>query len=71
MATLFKDYSLELVLNPETLRVCGGNAQLAWEHTRDRAIRMMWEDIDTNLTIGLRKELPIQIVKRPPLEQDT
>ena len=64
MATLLKDYSLELIVDKKTLRECHDNKQLAWEQTRDKAIKMMYDDIEANISIGLMKELPIRISKR-------
>ena len=64
MATLLKDYSLELIVDEKTLRDCQGDKKLAWEKTRDKAIKMMYDDIEANISIGLMKELPIRVVKR-------
>ena len=64
MATLLKDYSLELIVDEEVVRNCHGDKTLAWEKTRDKAIKMMYDDIEANISIGLMKELPIRIVKR-------
>lgn len=64
MATLFKAYSLELVVEEKTKHECNGNEKLAWERTRDKAIKMLYDDIEANITIGLHKEVPIRIVKR-------
>lgn len=64
MATLLKDYSLELIVDEKTLRDCQGDKNLAWKKTRDKAIKMMYDDIEANISIGLMKKLPIRIVKR-------
>ena len=64
MATLLKDYSLELIVDEKTLRDCEGDKKLAWEKTRDEGIKMMYDDIEANISIGLMKELPIRVVKR-------
>ena len=64
MATLLKDFSLELIVNEKTLRECQGDKKLAWEKTRDQGIKMMYDDIEANISIGLMKELPIRVVKR-------
>ena len=64
MATLLKDYSLELIVNDKTLQEFGGDKNLAWQRTRDTGIKMMYADIEANISIGLMKELPIRIVKR-------
>ncbi|EHL00994.1 putative Cytochrome 2U1 [Glarea lozoyensis 74030] len=60
MATLFKLYSLELVVvkeNDET-------DDMAWKRTRDQAIRMFYDDMEANITIGVHKDIPIRIVER-------
>ena len=64
MATLFREYSLELIVSEKTLRECQGDEVLAWERTRDTGIKMMYNDIEANISIGLMKELPIRVVKR-------
>lgn len=64
MATLFKSYSLELVVEKETVSECNGDERLAWEKTRDKAIRMMYDDIEANITIGIHKNIPLRIAKR-------
>jgi cytochrome P450 len=47
MVTLFKFYSLKLVVVKES----GENEKIAWERTRDRAIRMLYDDMEANITI--------------------
>ena len=64
MVAIFKDYSLELVVTDQVLRDAKGDATLAWGRTRDKAIKMMYDDIEANISIGLKKDLPIRIVKR-------
>ncbi|TVY13635.1 Cytochrome P450 2J3 [Lachnellula arida] len=64
MATLFKFYSLELVVEEKTRDECSGDEKLAWEKTRDKAIKMMYDDMEANITIGVYKDIPIRIVKR-------
>ena len=64
MATLFKEYSLELIVSEKTFRECQGDEILAWERTRDVGIKMMYDDIEANISIGLMKELPIRVIKR-------
>ncbi|KAI9692657.1 MAG: hypothetical protein M1820_009491 [Bogoriella megaspora] len=64
MATLFKSYSLELVVDAVTLQKHGGDEQLAWEATRDKGIKMLYDDIKANISISLGKDLPIRIVPR-------
>ena len=64
MAKILKDYSLELVVDQKVLVDCRGDKKLAWEKTRDNGIKMMYEDIEANVSIGLMKELPIRVFKR-------
>ena len=64
MATLLKDYSLELIIDDKTLQECHGDTLKAWENTRDKGIRMLYDDIEANISIGMFKKLPIRIVKR-------
>lgn len=64
MATLFKSYSLELVVEAKTVADCKGDKDLAWEKTRDKAIKMLYDNMEANITIGIHKDLPIRIVKR-------
>lgn len=64
MATLLNCYSLELIVDDEALRACHGDIVKAWEKTRDKGIRMLYDDIECNISISLLKELPIRIVER-------
>lgn len=64
LATILKDYSLELVVDEQTERKHGGDERAAWEETRDRALRTMVDDIEMNVSLQLLKELPRKIVKR-------
>ena len=64
MTTLFKEYSLELIVSEKTVRECQGDESPAWERTRDAGIKMMYDDIGANISIGLMKELPIRVVRR-------
>ena len=64
LSTILKDYSLELVVDEQTKRKHGGNDRLACEETRDRAFRTLVDDIETNVSVQLLKELPIRIVER-------
>ena len=64
MATIFKDYSLELAVDEETLRACNGDSGLAWTKTRDQALRMLIDDVEANINIQMLKELPLRLVKR-------
>ncbi|KAF2167947.1 hypothetical protein M409DRAFT_22092 [Zasmidium cellare ATCC 36951] len=63
-ATVYKNYSVELVVSQEKLKACGGDKEAAWESAREGAIRTLSEDIVSNINLELWKELPIQIVKR-------
>ena len=62
VATLFKDKSLELVT--ETGKGGTNTKNGAWERARDDAIRLMGDNIETNVGIQLLKSLPIRVVKR-------
>ena len=64
MAALFKNYSLELMIDDAVLQVNQGNKQAAWEATRDESIKMLYDDIKANISIGLAKDLPIRVLKR-------
>ncbi|KAI9691058.1 MAG: hypothetical protein M1822_008678 [Bathelium mastoideum] len=64
VATIFKDYSLQLVVDDATLESCQSNPQQAWEATRDKALRMLIDDIECNINIYLIKDLPIKVVRR-------
>jgi cytochrome P450 len=64
IATLFKTYSLELVVEEKAKDECKGNEKRAWERMRDKEIKMLYDDIEANITIGVYKEIPIRIVKR-------
>ena len=64
VATILKDYSLELVVDEQTTRSCGGDEEMAWKKTRDQALRTLKDDIESNVSLQLLKDLPIRIVKR-------
>lgn len=64
LATIFKDYSLELIVDKDTTRACGGDSKRAWEVTRDNALRTLIDDVECNINIYLLKDLPIRVVKR-------
>ena len=64
LATIFTDYSLELVVDEQTKRSCGGDEKAAWQKTRDQALRTLVDSVESNITIQLLKELPIRIVRR-------
>ena len=64
MATLLIDYSLEVIASDKTLQKCRGNKTRVWERITDKGMRMMYDSIEANISIGLMKELTIRIVKR-------
>ncbi|ORY08614.1 cytochrome P450 [Clohesyomyces aquaticus] len=64
LATLFKECSLELMVTEDLVQTCNGDRNMAWEKTRDEAIRRMKDDVGANLTIQMLKELPILLLKR-------
>lgn len=64
LATVFSSYNLELVVSAKTLAECDGNGEKARELTRDRAIVTMYEGVTASLTLEMKEELPIRIVKR-------
>lgn len=63
IATLLEDYSLELIID-KTLQECHADRIQAQERTKDKGIKMMYDDIEANISISMMKELPIRIVKR-------
>ena len=64
MATIFKEYSIELVVDEQTTNTCGGDSNLAWAKTRDKALKMLIDNVEANINIQMLKELPIRVVKR-------
>ena len=64
LATILRDYSLELAVDEQTTRSCGGDEEMAWKKTRDQALRTLIDGVESNVSIQLLKELPIRIVKR-------
>lgn len=64
LATIFRDYSLELAVDEQTTRSCGGDEEMAWKKTRDQALRTLIDGVESNVSIQLLKELSIRIVKR-------
>lgn len=64
IATLLKEYSIDLVVAENVLKECRGNYQLAWERTRDDAIRKLEDDIEANLTIAMLKNPPVRLQRR-------
>jgi cytochrome P450 len=64
LARLLKEYTLELVVDDATLSSCGGDTGKAWQKKQDDAIRQMKDDVEFNINIQMRKELPIRVVRR-------
>lgn len=64
LATIFSDYSLELVVDEQTKRNCGGDEEAAWKKTRDQALRTLVDGVEFNINIQLLIELPIRAVRR-------
>ena len=64
LATVLKDYTLRVVVDERIKQNCGGDEKAAWEKTRDEALRILFDKIQTNITIELAAELPIQVVRR-------
>ncbi|KAF2656520.1 cytochrome P450 [Lophiostoma macrostomum CBS 122681] len=61
LATLLKNYSIELVITEDVLKACGDDHRIARERTRDDAIRRLEDDVEANLTIAMLKDLPIRL----------
>jgi hypothetical protein len=61
---LLKEYTLELIVDDEKLRSCGGDVDATWQQTQDDAIRQMKDDVEFNINIQMLKELPIRVVRR-------
>lgn len=64
MATLFKHHSLELEVDDKVVAQSGGDEHLAWEKTRDGAIKALYTDVSQNISIVMEKVLPIRVVER-------
>ncbi len=64
LATLFKEYSVELEVGEDVLAQCKGDKEAAWEQVRDQTIRRLKDDIEPNVTIQMVKELPLRLVRR-------
>ena len=67
LAAVFKNYSLELVapqaIREEAARV-GAAEQWIKGRTYDWALKMLMDEVECNLLIELRKELPVRLVPR-------
>ena len=55
-ATIYKSYSVELEVPAETLTECQGDAQKAWEVTRDEAIRTLWSEAKASIRAQMSGE---------------
>ncbi|KAF2184213.1 cytochrome P450 [Zopfia rhizophila CBS 207.26] len=64
LATLLKTYSIELVVDEDTLRNANGDQKLAWENARDEAFRKLEDNVMVNFNVHMTKELPIRITRR-------
>lgn len=67
LATIFKDYSLELVA-PQAIKKeaaeIGADKEWIQERTYNWALKMLMDEVECNLLIELRKELPVRLVPR-------
>ncbi|KAL8915822.1 MAG: hypothetical protein Q9172_006635 [Xanthocarpia lactea] len=70
LAAIFKDYSIELVAPPaireEAANKCAGEEWVK-HRTYDWALKMLMDEVECNLLIELRKELPVRLVPRKRL----
>ncbi|KAL9603420.1 MAG: hypothetical protein Q9179_002190 [Wetmoreana sp. 5 TL-2023] len=70
LAAIFKDYSIELVA-PRVIREeaskNGAGEEWIKGRTYDWALRMLMDEVECNLLIELRKELPLRLVSRKQL----
>lgn len=64
LATLLKNYTVQLVVDDATLKKFNGNQEVAWKQKRDEAIRQMKDNVDYNINIQMLKELPIRLLRR-------
>ncbi len=64
LATLFKEFSIELEVGEDVLAQCEGDRDAAWELVRDQTIRRLKDDVEPNVTIQMVKELPLRLVRR-------
>lgn len=64
LATLLKDWELEVLVSDEALERCGGDRKKAWEWTRDEAVRQLKDDVVANITIQMLKVFPVRLVQR-------
>lgn len=70
LATLLKEYSIELVIADRVLKEYQGNTEKAWERTRDNAVRQLEESVEANLTIAMLKDLPIRLQRRSGIDHE-
>jgi cytochrome P450 len=64
LATIFKDYSLQLKIEDVVLDRFGGDKLEAWKHAREVAIQKLEDGVKVNLNVFMSEEVPITIVRR-------
>ncbi|PVH77170.1 cytochrome P450 [Cadophora sp. DSE1049] len=64
-ATIYKSYSVELEVPGETLAQCQGDAQKAWEVTRDEAIRTLWIEAKASIRAQMSGERHLKFKVTP------
>lgn len=64
LATIFARHRLVLVVSDATLKECGGDKTKALEVTRDAAVRTMYEGVGSNISLEMRREVPLRVVER-------
>lgn len=67
LAYIFKNFTIELVPSREVEEEAertGADEKWVEERTREAALRMLVDEIECNLLIELRKELPVRLVPR-------
>ncbi|KAF2869226.1 hypothetical protein BDV95DRAFT_596876 [Massariosphaeria phaeospora] len=64
VATIFKDYNVELAVEESTLAAVNGDRGLAWERTRDEAMRKLEHGVKHNFNLYMAEDLPITVSKR-------
>lgn len=64
LATILKNWSIELVVPEDVIKMIGADVEKAREITKNKAIRQLKNDVDFNYNIQMAKELPIKLVPR-------
>lgn len=64
-ATVYKTHSVELVVEPETLAMCKGDADKAWRATRDDAIRTLWSEARASIKAEMTGERHLRMKVTP------